>query len=207
MKIPAVAVLGALALAGCGSVRYPSTYVLNLPASPARTAAPAAKLGSVAVREFHCADYLCEGRIVYRPSREEVAFYEYHRWAMSPRQAITQFVADALEGQSLFASVVVHERGVMPEYVLTGNIQRLEEEDQNRDVRAVCTISAQLMEVRTGSVVWRETISEAVPVQQRNVGGVVIGLSEAVRITTDRLIGSMATRLAAAPVMAVSSQK
>ena len=31
MKNLAVAFMGALVLAGCGSVRYPTTYVLNFP--------------------------------------------------------------------------------------------------------------------------------------------------------------------------------
>ena len=98
---------------------------------------------------------------------------------MSPRQAITQFMADALRAQSLFKSVTFHERGTEPAYVLTGNIERLEEVDQGRDVRAVCTISAQLMEAQTGSVVWNGTASEAVPVDTRNVAGVVSSLSAA----------------------------
>jgi ABC-type uncharacterized transport system auxiliary subunit len=82
------------------------------------------------------------------------------------------------------------------DYVLTGSIERLEEVDQGRDVRAVCTISAQLMDTRTGSVVWNHTASEAVPVEKRDVAGVVSGLSQAARIAVDRLVASVATELA-----------
>ena len=148
------------------------------------------------MREFRCPEYLCEGRIVYRPTPEEVGFYEYHRWAASPRQAITQSMADALRARSLFKSVAVHERGIEVAYVLTGNIERLEEVDQGRDVRAVCTISAQLMDARTGSVVWNHTASETVPVQKRNVAGVVGSLSAAARTAVDRLVASVAKELA-----------
>ena len=62
-------------------------------------------LGQVEVCKFRCPDYLCEGRIVYRSGLEEVGFYEHHRWAMNPRQAITQFMADALRG-----AVAIQER-------------------------------------------------------------------------------------------------
>ena len=134
MKNLAVAFMGALVLAGCGSVRYPTTYVLNFP-PPVPQAAPSnGALGPVAIREFRCPEYLCEGRIVYRSSPEEVGFYEYHRWAMNPRQAITQYVEEGLRAQSLFKSVSVHERGSEAAYVLSGNIERLEEVDQGRDV-------------------------------------------------------------------------
>ena len=192
----AAAVVATLVLAGCGSVRYPTSYLLNLPAPAPQAAPPQAPLGPVAVREFRCPDYLCEGRIVYRPTPEEVGFYEYHRWAASPRQAITQSMADALRARSLFKSVAVHERGIEAAYVLTGNIERLEEVDEGRDVRAVCTISAQLLDARTGSVVWNHTASEAVPVQTRNVAGVVVSLSAAARTVIDRLVASVAKELA-----------
>ena len=130
MKKLAIAVVGALVLTGCGSVRYPSSYLLNLPTRGHQVAPPQTVLGPVAVREFRCPEYLCEGRIAYRPSPEEVGFYEYHRWATSPRQAITQSMADALQAESLFKSVSVYERGIEAAYVLTGNIERLEEVDQ-----------------------------------------------------------------------------
>ena len=144
-----------------------------------------------------CPEYLCEGRIVYRPTPEEVGFYEYHRWAMNPRQAITQYVVDGLRAQSLFKSVAVHERGSEAAYVLSGNIERLEEVDQGRDVRVVCTISAQLLDARTRSVVWSHTASETVRVEKRDIRGVVSSLSAAARTAADRLLKSMTEELPA----------
>jgi ABC-type uncharacterized transport system auxiliary subunit len=191
-----VAVVAAALLAGCGAVRYPTSYLLNLPAPAPRAGPPQPLPGTIAIREFGCPEYLCEGRIVYRSGPEEVGFYEYHRWAMSPRAAITQFMADALRAQSLFTTVAVHERSLKPAYVLTGNIERLEESDHGRDVRAVCKISAQLIDARTGSVVWSHTASEAVTVEKRDVAGVVSSLSAAAGIAVDRLVASMSTEIA-----------
>lgn len=195
MKKLATAVIGALLLAGCGSVRYPSSYLLNLPTRGHQVAPPQTVLGPIAVREFRCPEYLCEGRIAYRPNGEEVGLYEYHRWAISPRQTITQSIAEALQAESIFKSVSVYERGIEAAYVLTGNIERLEEVDQGGDVRAVCTISTQLMDARTGLVVWSHTASETVRVQQRDVAGVVSSLSAAARTTVDRLVASLKTEL------------
>jgi ABC-type uncharacterized transport system auxiliary subunit len=196
MKLHLAAAMATLVLAGCGSVRYPTSYLLNLPAPAPQAAPPQAPLGPVAVREFRCPDYLCEGRIAFRPTPEEVGFYEHHRWAASPRQAITQLIADAVRARSLFRSVALHERGIEAAYVLTGNIERLEEVDAGRDVRAVCAISAQLLDTGTGSVVWNHTASEAVPVQTRNVAGVVVSLSAATQTVIDRLVASVAQELA-----------
>ena len=124
MKRLAAAFMGAFVLAGCGSVRYPTAHVLNLQAPVAPPATSSSALGQVAIRELRCAEYLCEGRIVYRPSPDEVGFYEYHRWAMDPRQAITQYLVESVRARSLFKSVEVHERGSETAYVLSGNLER-----------------------------------------------------------------------------------
>ena len=197
MKNLAIVFLGALVLAGCGSVRYSTTYVLNFPPPVPRPAPSSGPLGPVAVSELQCPEYLCEGRIVYRSNTEEVGFYEYHRWALNPRQAITQYVVEGLRSQSLFKSVAVQERDSNAAYVLSGNIERLEEVDQDREVRAVCTVSAQLLDTRTRSVVWSHTASETVQVEKRDMRGVVSTLSAAARTAADRLIQSMMEELPA----------
>ena len=191
MKKLAAAFMGALVLAGCGSVRYPTTYILNLPPPIVQQAPSNDALGTVATRELQCPEYLCEGRIVYRSTPEELGFYEYHRWAMSPRQAITQYLEDSLRAQSLFKSVVGYEHGSDAVYLLTGSIERLEEVDQGSDVRVVCTISAQLLDTRTRSVLWRHTASETVQVEKHDIRGVVNSFSTAARTAADRLLKSM----------------
>jgi ABC-type uncharacterized transport system auxiliary subunit len=198
MKMLAITFVGALMLAGCGSVRYPTTYLLNVPHPvPQATQSTGALIGPLAIRDFQCPEYLCEGRIVYRSSPEEVGFYEYHRWAMNPREAITQYVVEGMRSQSLFTSVAAHERGTDATYVLSGRIERLEEVDEGREVRVVCTISAQLLNTRTRSVVWSRTASETVQVEKRDIRGVVSSLSSAARTAVDQLLKSMAEELPA----------
>lgn len=198
----AFALIAALVLAGCGSVRYPTTYVLNFPPPVPHTTASNGALDPVAIRELQCPEYLCEGRIVYRSSPEEVGFYEYHRWAMNPRQAITQYFVEGLQARSLFKDVTLRERGSQAAYVLSGNIDRLEEVDEGRDVRAVCTISAQLLDTRTRSVVWSHTASETVRIEKRDIRGVVSSLSSAARAAADRLLESLTEELRATVALA-----
>jgi ABC-type uncharacterized transport system auxiliary subunit len=102
---------------------------------------------------------------------------------------------DGLQARSLFKNVAVHERGSDAAYVLSGHIERLEEVDQGRDVRVVCTISAQLLDTRTRSVVWSQTVSETVAVEKRDIRSVVSNLSSAARTAADRLLNSMAEEL------------
>lgn len=193
----AATLFAALLLTGCAKVRFPANYVLALPPPTPRAASVQTALGTVAVREFRCADYICQGRIVYRPSAEQVGFYDHHRWAADPRETITRHLEDTLRSSGLFQMVSAHERGIRPAYILTGRIDRLEEVDEGRHVRAVCALSAQLADARTGIVVWSGTASDSVPVSERNVAGVVRGLSEAVWASTTGLTRAMTNHVQA----------
>jgi len=180
---------------GCGKVRYPTSYVLDFPRLVPHAAAQKATLGAVVVREFRCPQYLCGGRIVFRPSPSEVGFYEFHRWGVDPRESITLFLANTLRARSIFTYVASQEGGITASYILTGSIDRLEEVDRGRAVHVECTIAARLVDAETGSVVWSDTASEAVAVQKRNITGVVNSLTAAVQITVERLVSSMANQL------------
>jgi ABC-type uncharacterized transport system auxiliary subunit len=187
----------ALLAAACGSVRYPQIYLLDL-RSPAPAAEPASgRLESLLVREFACPDYLCDGRIAYRPRANEIAFYEYHRWAVSPRQMVAESVAGRVRAMALFNSVELRDSSAAAAYRLTGSVERLEEVDDGREVQAVCVLSAQLLDVRSRRIVWSHSETAAAPVLDRSVAGVVVSLSTATRTAVDALVASMGSRLTA----------
>jgi len=192
-----LAIAAAVALAACGSVRYPAQYALNIgPAAPAPASSPGA-LGPLVVRELGCPAYLCEGRLVYREAPHRVGFYHHHRWAVDPRVALTRVLTDRVRASSLFESVTVAGSPARAAYLLRGEIERFEEVDEKTSVHAVCTVSVEIVGIATGTVAWRGTVSEAVPVQRREVEGVVAGLGVAARTVADRLVASMADELPA----------
>jgi ABC-type uncharacterized transport system auxiliary subunit len=190
----ALALLGAVAISACGSARYPAYYTLHFDPST-QAAPPRIGMGTVTIKELRCPDYLCEGRIVYRPTPAEVGFYQYHRWASSPRATIAQYLAERVRARSLFTSVSVDESRMATDFLLSGTLEQLEEVDEARQVVAVSTISAQLVDTRAGVVVWSGTAAERVPVQQRDMTGVVNGLGAAVRASVDRLVSDMELEL------------
>ena len=184
------ALVGALAISACGSARYPAYYTLHF--EPSTQARPSERgMGTLAIKELRCPDYLCEGRIVYRSTSPEVGFYQYHRWAVSPRAMIAQYFADRVRARSLFVSVSGTESRMAADFVLSGTLERLEEVDEARQVTAVCSISAQLVDTRTRAVVWSRMATERVPVDRRDVAGLVNGLATAVQATVDRLVADM----------------
>jgi ABC-type uncharacterized transport system auxiliary subunit len=189
------AATAAVMLAGCGAVRYPASYLLDLQPTTPPAQSPRGNLGQLVVREFQCPAYLCDGRIVYRPAPSQVGFYEYHRWATSPRQMISQSVAASIRARGLFTSVTLRDGATDPAYLLSGVIERLEEVDSGRDVHAVCALSLQLADARTKSIVWTGAESATVTVVERNVAGVVQSLTIATRSAVDALVASMETKL------------
>jgi ABC-type uncharacterized transport system auxiliary subunit len=197
VKLPLIALLAVLA-GGCGSVRYPRTYLLDLNGGIVTAPARPASLESLAVRDFACPDYLCDGRLVYRPTPTEVGHYEYHRWAMTLRRMITDSIASRIRGRGLFSAVESNQTGAGSRFVLSGTIDRLEEVDDGRDVRAVVELSARLVDTRTGKTAWRHSELTMEPVTRRDVPGLVSSLSAATRRAIDALIAALDADVAVA---------
>jgi len=175
------------ALVGCGRLRYPAYYTLNLPAPP-DPPAPETVRTSIAVREFQSPTYLRQGPIVYRTTPEEIGFYEYHRWAADPRALVTGAVIDHLRASGQFAFVSMYNGRPDYEYVFSGKLEKLEELDYPAGVKVEVAISAQITSVKTGSTVWSNAVSEVGTVSQRTVPGVVSQMNRTMDIAINKLL-------------------
>jgi ABC-type uncharacterized transport system auxiliary subunit len=190
-----------VSLAGCaGKIRYPSYYVLNVPSVPATQSAPI--LGSVAVREFDAPRFLREGPIAYRPSPEQLDFYDYHRWAEDPRRVVTAAMVQQIRTRGIFQSVEAFDGRASSECLLTGTVERLEEVDRGTNVFIEVALSARLINLRTGEVLWQDTSSQTAKLDQRSVAGIVAEMSQDLGSVVGHLVSSMQDRL----TMASSSQ-
>jgi ABC-type uncharacterized transport system auxiliary subunit len=191
-SVTALALMAALlpALAGCGRVRYPAYYTLNLP-SPPDPPAPESVRTSIAVREFQSPGYLRQGPIVYRTTPEEVGFYEYHRWAADPRMLVTSAVIDHLRALGQFSTVSMYDGRPNNDYVFSGRLEKLEEVDYQAGVKVEVAISAQITKVATGATVWSNAVSETRPVSQRNVPGVVSQMNRTMELAINKLLSTV----------------
>lgn len=177
-------------LTGCGRVRYPAYYTLNLPPAP-DPAAPESLRRSIAVREFQSPSYLRQGPIVYRPTQEEIGFYEYHRWAADPRSLVTSAVIEHLRASGQFSAVSMYAGRSDQDYVLSGKLEKLEEIDYERGVKVQVAISAQITKVATGATVWSSSVSEVGTVDQRSVPGVVSEMNRTMDLAINKLLASV----------------
>jgi len=159
-------------MVGCGRVRYPSYYTLNLPQPPDPPASESAH-ATLAIREFSAPTYLRQGAIAYKTSPEQIDFYAYHRWATDPREVVTNAVIDQLRASAAFARVKPYDGHSDASYVLSGRLEKLDEFDYEGGVKVEVGLSAQMTSITTGATVWTNTVSEVGAVNKRDVPAVV----------------------------------
>jgi uncharacterized lipoprotein YmbA len=185
-------------LVGCGSkTRYPSYYVLNVPAPLPTNAHPKPIFGSVVVREFRAPTFLKEGPIVYRQSPEQIDFYTYHRWVEDPRRVVTAAFARRIRASGLFQTVDLFDGHESATCLLTGTLDHLEEVDRGTTVSVEVSISARLLNLRTGEVLWQDTKSKTTQLEQRSMDGIVTQISDNVGDLVEGLVSSMQERVSA----------
>jgi ABC-type uncharacterized transport system auxiliary subunit len=194
MKTRLAAALITIALStltiGClGKVKYPTYYTLDLPPAPD----PPAQAGgpTIAVREFRSPAYLRQGAIVYRASAEEVAFYNYRRWAVDPRESVTNAIVDRLRASGRFAEVKIYDGRSDVDFIITGRLEKLEEVDYEGGVKAEVALSAQMTDLRSGRTIWANDTSETAAVDKRTVPAVVVEMSHAMDGAIGRLLASL----------------
>ena len=178
-------------LMGCVSgTRFPAYYTLHVPPTLDVPIAGGTR-SSIAVREFHSPAYLRQGAIVYRTSPEQVGFYQYHRWAVDPREFLTNAIIDRLRATGRFAEVRAYDGRADVDFVLSGGLEKLEEVDYEGGVRVEVALSAEITDPRVGKTVWANVASESERVDKRNVPAVVAEMSHAMDGAIQKLMASL----------------
>jgi uncharacterized lipoprotein YmbA len=192
-KMLSLATICALALliSGCGRVKYPSYYTLSIAPELKPDVSSTFRQVTVAVRQFETPAYLRQGRIVYSQTPGEIGFYEYHRWAVDPGAAITTAMVEALRSGRLFSAVAPYDGHDRSDFLMTGRLEKLDEIDYGGEVRVEAKLSAELTNLRTGSIVWTGDASQISRVERPDVNSVVAEMSYALQESMDQLLTSM----------------
>lgn len=188
--------LGVAAVASClacGASGPPTRYyALNLPRSP-----PAAeRLAHTAVlMPIRAGEIAGQGRIVYRESPHEVGFYEYHRWAEDPEDSVADALASELLARGTFASVTPFDGRTQADFILRGELRRIEEIDYEGPVKVLVEISLELVDAATSRVVWSDRSCAEEVVAAAEVRSVVEKLSASADQAIKRLAGQLDSHL------------
>src|SRR5215469_16707436 len=175
-------------LAGCGgAVKYPNYYTLHLQPPPDPPAQEDVR-ASLAIREFRSPTYLHQGAIVYKTSPEQIGFYNYHRWAVDPREFVTNAVTEHLRASGNFTQVKLYDGSSDIDYILSGRLEKLEGIDYEDGVKVEVAISAQMTSLATGTTVWTNSVSEVGTVGQRDVPSVVCEMNRTMGRAIEKLL-------------------
>jgi ABC-type uncharacterized transport system auxiliary subunit len=179
-----------VSLVGCaGKVKFPNYYTLHV-APPPDPPVQEGVNASLAVRRFGSPTYLRQGAIVYKTSPEQIGFYDYHRWAVDPREFLTNAVAERLRASGRFARVGIYDGHSDVDYVLTGRLEKLEEIDYEGGVKVAVEISAQMTSLASGATVWSNTVTEIGKVDRRDVPAVVCEMNATMERAIEKLFTS-----------------
>jgi uncharacterized lipoprotein YmbA len=181
-----------LVLCGCGGkIRYPRYYALETHPPTPRFENGVRFPGVVAVRRFEAPAYLRRGGIVYRRTPEEINFYDYHRWAENPGDAVTTAVIAALRSARLFAAVKSYDGQGRQDYVMSGRLERLDEIDYGGSVRVLVRLSAELTSLRESATLWTGEAEASLGIESHDVNGVVTAMSLALQKSVDRMLANL----------------
>jgi ABC-type uncharacterized transport system auxiliary subunit len=132
-------------------------------------------------------------------------FYQYHRWAVDPRRAVTGAVVQQMQLSGVFRSVDLFDGRGTPECLLTGTIDHLEEVDEGAKVSIEVSLSARLINLRSGEVLWQGALSKEATLDQRSVPGIVAEMSREVGSVVEGLVSSLQEQVAASSASLGSS--
>jgi ABC-type uncharacterized transport system auxiliary subunit len=100
-------------------------------------------------------------------------------------------VIESLRAQGVFSSAAPYAGIHSADYLLSGRLDKLEEVDYAGGVRVQAKLSAELMNLRTGSIVWSGDAAETSRVEGHDVNAVVTEMSHAMQMSIDRLLTGM----------------
>lgn len=190
-----VAAAASVASAGCGSTNRIHYYTLG-EGSPAVAAVDDTTKPLIRVERLTVAEPYAGRRIVYRPTQNEIAFWEYHQWATPTGRMITARLANRLGKSGMFRGVdcFPYSWGDA-EFVLRGTVLAFEELDRGSEWYAHVKIFLELTNRKKGrSTIWSSKIEVEEKAAAREPKALVDALSSAL----DEAIGKAEAGIAGA---------
>ena len=169
------------------------TLALHVPEATAGTAK-----ATLVVRPFSAHDPYNQERLVYRSSPYLMDFYNYHRWAASPTEQMSDWARTYMRSSGLFALVYPTGEGIA-DFSLHGNIRQFDEIDHGETWEAALSLDIWLTRADQRTPLWFHTYTTTQQTAKRNPAAVAETMSRNLESILTQLISDIA------PVVAASS--
>jgi ABC-type uncharacterized transport system auxiliary subunit len=188
----AVAALAALLLSGCFfGGRSPDTRYYTLDYAPAPTPERLARGPfpfTVRLREPTIAEAYRRSQIVYRQSAYQMQFYAYNLWAVDPERMIGDLLFKHMRAARLFENVTRVAEVVPADFLITCDVLAIEEFDGPDRWYAHLAIEYQLVDEKSGAILWKQLYDFRKAVPQQAPVYVVRELATLLSLIHDRVV-------------------
>lgn len=143
---------------------------------------------NVDIRDFTIAKAFSQPRIAVRLNSHKINYYYYHLWASQPSSAITYMVFRLIDGCEMFKRTNLGFT-VDADYLITGNIYKLEIIEEDDDLYAHLNISFKLIDSKKNQVVIRINRDRKVLLEEKSINAFAAQISTYLqRLTSEFLI-------------------
>ncbi|HWM87193.1 MAG TPA: ABC-type transport auxiliary lipoprotein family protein [Kofleriaceae bacterium] len=178
-----------LLVAGCGSPAPRHYYTLTGQAPATRFAQPYPI--KLRVRDLEMRRSYRRDELVVRADAHEMTFLRRQRWSEPPQRMISGLVREQV-ARSGISVEVQDESGIgEPDYVLSGEIEAIEQLTAGRDRFAHLAMTYRLRRFKDDATVWTYRIDARRPVSASSMRSMVRSLSEILAVETDRALADM----------------
>ncbi len=165
-------------VAGCfGSQRVQRHRYYGLPIHERVNASETSLPVSLRIEEFDVAPAYDHVRIVYRVSPYELRHYGIRQWVTKPGRLLADELRLYMKMSRSFATVTDEPRP-LPDYVIRGNVEVLEEMNKGDKWYARLVMTMNLVRLSDGNTVWAQRFNKIKRVKKRRPRYVVAGLTD-----------------------------
>jgi len=192
MRHALLLLLAALA-AGCTTPSYTrvTRYYLETGCANVTTASPGSK--SLGIRPLLAARPY-DQKVAYRMPDYTLGGDETIQWAESPRDTVTRALTDALSACGRFKDVGNAADIALPDWTLTGEVRRFDENRTRNPWTADCEIRLELRDTQSGEALWAETLSASVPMERNENGALPAAMSKAVSEVVSKAVAAISAQ-------------
>ncbi|MGD9200427.1 MAG: ABC-type transport auxiliary lipoprotein family protein [Chitinispirillia bacterium] len=197
-KAPTGLLLLCFILLQCASIPVKKYYVINYEPVPMTSRlSPNPYPCVIRIKEFDIEEAYSRPQIVYRKSPYELLYYYFRVWAVKPTKMITDMVEKHLVSTGLVSHVVRRfDEGFKPDYELTGNIEALEEYDNEDIWWAHLSIRFEFTRLRDRQIIYSQSFDKRKRVFQYNPEDVIRELSQTMDFIMSQVLNDIDSALA-----------
>lgn len=185
-------------LTNCGSARPVKYFTIQAPPPAAAAQSPTQYPVTIVVGHINAPLLFRDDRMVYSNGSVEMGTDSYNRWAEQPTDMIENILVQDLRATGQFRAVQRMSSSGKGDYILRGRLSAFNEVD-SPGITARFSIELELLQIKTGTVVWNFPYSHDEPVGEKTVTAIVLALQTNVRNAMQEATNSLTQHFATHP--------